>query len=83
MHNVNEYIAREANKEDKCTGRFWDGSFTSQALLDERAVLVCMAYADLNPIRANMNTTPETSKHTSNQQRIQLTPSQISPNSSL
>jgi REP element-mobilizing transposase RayT len=23
MHNLNEYIAREANKEDKCTGRFY------------------------------------------------------------
>jgi hypothetical protein len=29
-----------------------------------------MAYVDLNPIRANMNTTPETSKHTSIQQLI-------------
>jgi hypothetical protein len=23
MRNLNEYIAREANKEDKCTGRFY------------------------------------------------------------
>jgi len=40
-------------------------------LVSEHAVLSCMAYVDLNPVRAAMAPTPEESDHTSIQLRIE------------
>lgn len=70
MQQLNQVIARQANIEENCTGRFWEGRFKSQPLLTEEALLTAMVYADLNPIRAKMADTPEQSKHTSIKERI-------------
>ena len=71
MKVLNENIARLANKDDECAGHFWESRYKSQALLDEKAVLSCLAYVDLNPVRAAMAPTPEHSDYTSIKLRIE------------
>jgi hypothetical protein len=70
MKALSEPIARFANKQEKCTGCFWEGRFKAQRLLDEAALLACCMYVDLNPVRAAMAESPETSKFTSAYDRI-------------
>jgi hypothetical protein len=71
MAKLDEYIAREANKEDEVKGRFWESRFKCQVLLDVAARCSCMVYVDLNIIRAALAATPEDSDFTSVHQRIQ------------
>ena len=70
MKSLNEHIARRANKEDECKGRFWEGRFKAQRLYDTAGVLACSVYVDLNPIRAKIANTPEESEFTSIFERI-------------
>ncbi|MFC1503285.1 Mobile element protein [Pseudomonadota bacterium] len=71
MRELNLDIATRANKEDKCSGHFWESRFKCQALLDEQALTAAMAYVDLNPIRAGIAKTPEESEYTSIKARLQ------------
>ncbi len=70
MRRLNEPLAKLSNGEENCTGRFWEGRYSSQALLDEAAVFSCMAYVDLNPVRARITEKLEESENTSIKQRI-------------
>ncbi len=70
MKALKEEISRRANREDGCSGAFWEGRFTSVPLLDNAALTACMAYVDLNPVRAGIAPTPEASPYTGVHTRI-------------
>jgi REP element-mobilizing transposase RayT len=70
MKALKEPLARLANKEDHCTGTFWEARYKSIAILDEQALLATCAYIDLNPFAAGIAKTPEDAPHTSIKQRV-------------
>ena len=70
MRCLNQPIARQANKEDGCTGKFWESRFESKALKSEEALLSAMVYVDLNPVRAGIADEPEISDYTSIKERL-------------
>ena len=65
MKCLKEPLARLANKEDRCSGAFWESRYKSIAVLDEESLLATAAYIDLNPVAAGVASTPEESAHTS------------------
>lgn len=70
MRCLNERIARRANREDGCHGRFWEGRFKSRPLLDAGALLTCMSYVDLNPVYAGLTDSLAGSDFSSIQERL-------------
>ncbi|MEK7416011.1 MAG: transposase [Planctomycetota bacterium] len=72
MRVIKQAISRRANAEDDCRGHFWESRFHHVALLDEAAVIACMVYVDLNPLRAGMAKTIRKSCYTGARGRLLL-----------
>ena len=79
MRALAEPIARIANREDECTGRFWEGRFKAQRIVDDAGLLACAMYVDLNPVRAAMARSLEESLHTSVHDRIEAEKGMLIP----
>lgn len=71
MRALSEPIARMANLQDQCTGRFWEGRFKAQRIVDEAGLLACAMYVDLNPVRAAIVAGPEGCRFTSAHDRAE------------
>ena len=59
MRNIQSTFARWYNKTFRRRGRFWADRFKSVYLEDARALLDCMLYVELNPLRAGLVKRPE------------------------
>jgi len=59
MRNVQSRFARWYNQSNNRRGRFWADRFKSVHLENKDAVLDCMLYVELNPLRAGLVDRPE------------------------
>mgnify|MGYP001818314127 CR=1 FL=1 len=71
MGVLSENVARRANAEEDCKGRFWETRFRSRECTTASSLLLCGIYVDLNPIRAGEASRPETARYTSVFERLQ------------
>ena len=70
MRYFSHHIACQSNKEDDVRGHFWEARFGSELLESQASILTCMIYVDLNPVRADLASTPEESDYTGAKDRI-------------
>ncbi|ROZ77535.1 transposase [Ramlibacter sp. WS9] len=58
MQSVGRRYVRYFNQRQARTGTLWEGRYKSTLIQAERHLLACMAYIDLNPVRAGLVAEP-------------------------
>lgn len=82
IRQLSQYMGIRCNAEDELTGHFWEARFGMTRLLDDAAVLACLAYVDLNPIRAHLTGSLEAYPHVSIGERLRTLDNQAVDTSS-
>ena len=59
MQAVGRSYVRYFNDAQKRTGTLWEGRYKSTVIQTDRYLLACMAYIDLNPVRAGLVAQPQ------------------------
>jgi putative transposase len=59
MQAVGRSYVRYFNDTQKRTGTLWDGRYKSTLIQEDRYLLACMVYIDLNPVRAGVVAQPQ------------------------
>jgi len=54
MQSVGRAYVRSFNRKHSRTGTLWEGRYRATVLQEDRYLLPCMAYMDLNPVRAGL-----------------------------
>ena len=59
MQAVGRTYVRYFNRVQQRTGTLWEGRYKSTVIQTDRYLMACMAYIDLNPVRAGLVSTPQ------------------------
>jgi putative transposase len=67
MRRLGQHYVQYFNRRHGRTGTLWEGRFRSCLVEDERYLLICQRYIELNPVRASMVAHPEQYRWSSHQ----------------
>ena len=77
MQAVGRRYVRYFNASQKRSGTLWEGRYKSTLIQTDRYLLACMAYIDLNPVRAGLVAQPQDYPWSSHLHYIGLRPDRL------